>query len=289
MSAAAAVMGAIARSRGSAAVVQPGDFFSPAITPGSPAFTNTREFNTLAATEFDTANAEGWRAAGEGQSSNLSIVTDATAPLSPSNVHRLTYPANFGDGSSPSFPSAQYSEGFGDFACRGFYLRLIDKPSANFRGQASTTKRFFACIGDGGEASGSNDIFGRFPGVGRVSDLSFALNTQNRFGGARSWSRNVGSAGDDTIFRDDWNLIEVYVHLESAVGQSDAVIQVAVNGVLIIDIDDERLLDTGEDDFVWTHITLDATWGGEDGEVVNDDGGSSFTLDTDHAVIMGVL
>jgi hypothetical protein len=257
-------------------------FYSPAIQPVGWTELSARGWNDLAANEFDSAGAEGWSAAGEGQASNLSIVSDATAPTSPNNVMRTTYPTGFADGRSPCFPGPQLISPFSG-GYKGLYYRAVVKPSSGFQGQASITKLGFMWCGDGGAGSGTNRFFFRLAGVGTVNPLSLALNVQGGFGDARSWSRNVGSAGDDEVVRGEWNLIEWRVQFESAIGQSDAIVRAAVNGVQIIEVTNERFLDPGEGAFTWTMLTLDRTWGGEDGETV----GTEFYYDEDHTVVLG--
>lgn len=257
---------------------------SAVIVPSGAVLLSAREWNTLAANQTDSANSEGWNPAGEGQSSNVSIVTDATAPISPSNVFRTTYPSGFAGGSSPVFPGPGYDAGFST-AYRGLYYRGRIKPSAAFQGHTENiTKLGFLWCGEGGAGTGSNDFYMKLSGVGTVNPLLFSLNTQNRQGGARHWDRTLGSSGDDEIVRGEWNTIEVYIQFETSVGAGNGIVRAAVNGTQIIEVTNENFRKTGEDDLAWTRFKLDRTWGGS-GDTTTDE----FYLDEDHSVLMGVL
>ena len=69
----------------------------------------------------------------------LTIVQDATAPISPSNVIRVTYPTGFVAGSAPGHAGVY----FGPTGYKTFYIRFAAKLSLNFYGQQSSYSKFF--------------------------------------------------------------------------------------------------------------------------------------------------
>jgi hypothetical protein len=83
---------------------------------------------------FDALNEPGWSDDG---GPYMSIVADATAPESPSNVLRLHMPAGFGEGAGP---------GSGDKSIasyRTLYVRYSGKFSSNWQGSSSGVDKTF--------------------------------------------------------------------------------------------------------------------------------------------------
>lgn len=85
--------------------------------------------------QFNALNEGGWS---DGGGANMSIVTDATAPESPSNVLDMHMPAGFGEGGGP---------GSGDFTIsanyRTLYVRYSAKFSSNWFGSSSAIDKTF--------------------------------------------------------------------------------------------------------------------------------------------------
>jgi hypothetical protein len=93
-------------------------------------FIDERPFNSLA--ENAAPHSPAWDT-----DNTLSIVQDATAPISPSNVIRATYPAGFRSGSAPGHAGVLLP------AYRTLYVRFAAKLSANWQGEDSGYSKLF--------------------------------------------------------------------------------------------------------------------------------------------------
>jgi len=100
--------------------------------PAGMTFIDQRPFNTL--DENASPHSPAWDT-----DSTLTIVQDATAPISPSNVIRVTYPTGFVAGSAPGHAGVY----FGPTGYKTFYIRFAAKLSLNFYGQQSSYSKFF--------------------------------------------------------------------------------------------------------------------------------------------------
>jgi uncharacterized protein YjdB len=86
---------------------------------------------------FDALNEAGWNDQ-EDTNGGLSIAQDATAPTSPSNIGRMTYPTGFVAGSAPA--NAGMSTGT---SYHTLYVRFAAKLSSNWYGQAAGFSKYF--------------------------------------------------------------------------------------------------------------------------------------------------
>ena len=211
-------------------------------------------FNTL--TNSDQSEAFLWT-----DNLGMSIVTDATAPQSPSNVIQEQYPAGFSGGSASGSIEYDHIQDMVAGATK-LYLAMWYKLSANFQGQSTATNKLFLLWYANVPA-----IFISNEGVG-AGTLTVTPRIQHNSLDARdNLPQNVGSAGDATCVRGQWNLLEL-VLLMNTPGTKNGTWQQWLNGKMTHNYTDVGFAATG-DPHVWQFIGLDPIWGGLGDTVTN--------------------
>ena len=213
---------------------------------------------------FNSLTADGWRI----ESSNPTLTTDATAPISPSGIVRATYSAGFGSGSAPWAVERALST-----RPTSLYYRFAVKHSANFQGQGSATNKLGFVWIDGGP-----DFFVSAEGTGS-GNLVVTARIQGT-GDSREYLRpNQGPSG--VIARGSWHTVEVEL-ISNTPGVSNGTVRVWLDNVRIIEYTDVRFSGAGETNY-WEVISLYPIWGGGTGQSVS----STMTIDFDHIYVSG--
>ena len=227
--------------------------------PSGMTFIDERAFNTL--TENDTPHTPYW------VSSGGTIVQDATAPHSPSNVIRATYTAGAPGGSGPM---STLVEGQG-ISNRVLYVTWAGKYSSNFYGHLTGVNK--------------QTYFGANGGVGQVYFEAYGVGT-NRL------APNIvlqASLATDGVFdpnlvpgavvpRNQWFYIEIVLTGNTA-GNADGSVDWFINGVHVGNRSGLIFTTAATS---WDRFQFDPIWGG-----IGDTVPATMTLDLDHIYLSG--
>ena len=210
----------------------------------------------------------GWsHSEGDGVSS---IISDATAPHSPSSVGRITYPVGLQSGSNPGrlTRSIPFANCVRVYWC--FYFRI----SANWDGDGSSTNKVIWTYADG-----QNDQFISMEGSG-AEDLILNLRLQNSHPGGRDdHLPNLGPTGE--IVRGQWHLIELDMVMNTP-GNQDGQFHAWIDGVKTHEYLDAGIIESG-DTRQWTAVYWNPYWGGNTGATIQE----AQHMDLDHLYISG--
>lgn len=211
---------------------------------------------TLAERSF-TSISEGWGNAG------LTLASDASAPMSPASVLRVTYPAGYAGGSAPGYAEATFS------GSRVLYLTYWAKLSANFYGHpTSFNKQLYTWANNAPlfflDASGT--------GTGKLVPKAVLQGTP----ADAVLLPNLDTAA--VIPRGRWYNVEVLLTGNTS-GLSNGAVDWWVDGVHVGSVAGRRFT-TGTTS--WDILTFRPVWGGQGGTVP-----ATMTLDMDHIYISG--
>ena len=197
----------------------------------------------------------------------LSIISDSTAPHSPSNAIRAFYPAGMSGGSAPGHAGTTFSGGY-----KTIYVTYWAKYSANFYGHISNyTKQFY--MGANGQPGQIFTLVSASPGdaplVPRVC-LQSALGTDGIF-----LPNLVPGA---VVPRGQWFYME-FVLTGNTAGNADGSVDWYMNGVHVGSKSGLKITTTAT---AWTLLSFDPVYGGTGGTVPADQ-----WLDIDHVYLSG--
>lgn len=221
---------------------------------------------------FDALDEDGWTDGG-GINSNpqtISIEVDATAPNSPSNVGRTTYPTGH-PGSGSSSRTARWSDGFTtlDTAGQQIYIEFWFKISSNFYGHTGGQNKIFyigqPVIFEYGYSSGAsggsgNDamywVLALQGGVTRNLDYNDADNEVSP------------SAAQATVTRNVWHHVEILMEMNTP-GVANGSAHLWANGVKILQFTGNMniLAASGDYSFI-NNLAWHPIYGGQNGESV---------------------
>lgn len=208
------------------------------------------------------------------QGGTIAIVSDPTAPESPSNVAQIAYTG--GGGSGSSFGLAQLGPNIVHaIDYKKLYHRYYLKVSSNFYGHSTGTNKicFYWTHTDGTGAQ----FFGRLVGTGAAT-LYYEMGMQGGWDPDNGRTRLQPSPAF-AFERDRWYVIEESFALNTP-GMANGVCQVWIDGVLVIDEDDIRLV---QDDELaeFYQVQWSPTWGGGVGDIVP----ATFYMWMDHSYV----
>lgn len=232
-----------------------------------------------------TGGSEGWDGV-ESSYSLLSIVADATAPVSPAGVMRFSYPAQTVAAGTTFSPGVTQTQGFasavhGSLRYRRLYARFWFKLGAGFQNHTTGTKLMFFR---------SSEINGaKFEPIiaiqGQAGSARLVFNLQGTQDNARgTLLPNLNTTlGDISSMRaDTWYRVEVLLQMNSAYGVADGVLRGWLDGVEFFALRDVRFLRDGVNPYVWDNVHVSPTWGGQGGTIT---AGWSWYLD--HLYVSG--
>src|SRR3954471_16634535 len=167
--------------------------------PASLSLVTQRSFSTRASTVFDTAGSQGWAT---DERTYLNIVDDAAAPVSPTKVGELTWPAGLRNG-EPGQLWYNFRSGY-----RTVYAALWVKLSSNFQGNASNYNQM-AVMWQAGQPRVILQLQGRGSGT-LTPTIVFNSTSDSR--------QRLTAAQPVTVSRGAWHLWEVVARINT-VGQ----------------------------------------------------------------------
>lgn len=194
------------------------------------------------------------------QNGGAYISQDPTAPLSPSNVMTMRYPAGSGGGGSPSIVYYILNGGNG---VGELYIGYWWKPSDPWQGhQHNINKIAFTTT----NANGSfiQMMYGPPGGPYRLMTSMELYNTDNShlgngFGDIGGTWQLFGNASGGTITLGKWHRIEVYAKRSSTPTSRDGVMKWWVDGVLV-----GNYVNANYPTAPWVEFQFSPTWGGGD-------------------------
>lgn len=202
---------------------------------------------------FDTDPEDSW---GAFSNSNASIVSDGTAPKSPSNVGRATYPEGHPGGTASHSCSLVWSRDKGISVMTTVYIHYWVKYSSNWQGHDSGVNKLLFVKGqENGNLLNSPIIMTKGFNTG---PLRLEIRTQSLHFPNRNLLENVGSVN---MTRDQWHEIEIILVMNSADGVADGEAHGWVNGTKVIEYTDVIHGDSAESS-TWRAIHWNPTWGG---------------------------
>jgi len=227
--------------------------------PAGMTFIDERPFNSV--TEGDSPHAPFWFMAGG------SIVSDATAPQSPGNVIRATYPTGF-IGGSASMQTGVEGQGISN---RTFYITWWAKYSSNWFGHLTGVNKqcYFAANGSAGQA------FFEANGVG-INALRPVMVLQSGYATDATFYPNLVPGA--TVPRNKWFNVEI-VLVGNTAGNSDGSFDWYIDGVHVGHASGLLITPTATG---WDRFNFDPIWGGA-GDIIP----ATQTLDLDHVYLSG--
>jgi hypothetical protein len=219
-----------------------------------------RPFDTVA--EHDSPHVPAWDPF---NAADLSIVTDGTAPKSPSNVMRETYPASFPDGSAHGATGFTFGGSY-----RTLYMSWWCKYSSNFQGHNSgVNKQWYIWTND------TEVMYFEVDGIG-AGALTPQIVTQGTLTDG-VWSPGIVPSAHFT--RGAWDYVEVAVTGNTA-GVANGLVDWYLNGV---HVGSKTGLQFNAAATSWQQFDFNPVWGGSTGDTVVNE----MYLDWDHFYISG--
>jgi hypothetical protein len=228
-----------------------------------------RSWNVIATWPTDPSAENGWDSI-EGKSdivspnpNTLTIFSDPTAPISPSNVAQIMYPSGAAGGGSFTVAQRKWSV---NLRYNQLYIRYYLKVSSNFEGHSTTTNKIFhywITGNSGSDPDGGNRVFDRIVGSGSDSILDFQIGLQ---GVPDTRSQLTGSIGTCTFNRDQWYQIE-NLFIANSPGVANGIVRTWINGVKVIDYNNVEILSGSDIAPAWVEAQWSPTWGGGGGHL----------------------
>lgn len=217
-------------------------------------------FTPLTDRGFNSITEDGWGlVAASGSVTNLSVVTDTTAPHSPPNVGRVRYPVGFAGGGEPC---NAYRQALGRklYFCKSFMF------SSNWQGHPTLTNKIMHYHLDSnsknkiftlGYGSGSDPLLPAFGLQGLASSYNF--NAQGGAGGTQATGWCLPNQGKPAqLTRGKYATWEAVMDLGTP-GNADGSIQWWIDGVLVGSYVNIPLVVTTNS---YTQLEWAPTWGG---------------------------
>jgi hypothetical protein len=229
--------------------------------PSGMTLIDQRPFNSLA--EHASPHVPAWDT-----DNSLSIVQDATAPISPSNVIRVTFPAGFHSGAAPGHTGVKFT------GYKTLYVRFDVKLSSNWQGEDSGfSKYFYAWI------NGSGDFFFASNGVGSapLQPYSMLQSLVTFPNGNGNWGPNLVPSA--RIIRGQWQTYE-FVLVANSAGTADGSVDTFLDGVHITHVGGIQWTSGGG---TWDTFEFRPIWGGTGSTLVQ----STQTMDMDNVYLSG--
>ena len=235
--------------------------------PSGMTFIDQRPFNTLA--ENAAPHVPYW----DTDDPPLTIVQDSTAPISPPNVIRVTYPTGFVAGSAPGHAGVVFT------GYKTFYMRFAAKLSLNFYGQQSSFSKFFYVWQNGSSLEG---FFFAAHGTGMEPLDPYAM-LQGiagfpTVGGTLTGNLAPNLVPTARIIRGQWQIYE-FVFVGNSAGTADGSVDWYLDGVHVGSVGGIQWT-AGAATF--NQMDFRPVWGGAGGTVP-----ATMTMDWDHVYMSG--
>jgi uncharacterized protein YjdB len=230
--------------------------------PAGMTLIDQRPFNSLA--EHAAPYSPAWDT-----DTSLSIVQDATAPISPNNVIRVTYPAGYHSGSAPGHAGVPFTT-----PVKTLYIRFAAKLSLNWQGEDSGfCKYFYAWI------NGSGDFFFASNGIGSSPLQPYSmLQAVTVFPqGNGNWGPNLVPSA--RIIRGQWQTYE-FILVGNTAGTADGSVDAYLDGVHTTHVGG---IQWTSGDGKWDTFEFRPIWGGTGSTLVQ----QTQTMDWDHVYLSG--
>lgn len=240
--------------------------------PSSMGMTNivNRGFNTKAAASGDrgtgsfpdkVGGSEGWDDI-ERNYANLSVTTDSTAPFSPSNVWQTRYQTSQTANNAPATSQTQNFTGtvHGSKQYGQWYNRVGLKLSSNYQVNATNNKLWFH---RSTQLSGATSRSEPFLLLNRNGGFQLGVNFQGCPDNARTFNSGTSNGrylSSQYLTPNRWYIIETYLKMDSSAGAGDGIFRCWVDGALVIDLNDVKIMRTNTN--YWDQFHLNSTWGG---------------------------
>lgn len=235
--------------------------------PSGMAVVSDRPFNAL--------HELGWDEPSNGQPlTNVAIMADATAPKSPVNIMRITYPAGFSGGSAP------WDADSPSFLYKTVYVSHWSRVSSNWEGHpgSSINKQYYLYTSTDVPSivivlhgSGTGPLQPFIEGQNIVTGGQGSADPQNP-----DWGPNLVPSAQVT--RGAWFHIEVVAAMNT-VGNADGYLDLWLDGVHVTHIAGINFQNSSPS---WRSLHLAPVWGGGGGTVKN-----TMTMDFDHLYFSG--
>ena len=232
----------------------------------APAGTGSNEpagFTFITSQSWDSIPSNGWYVDIGTLGNNMDLITDGTAPESPSGILRYAFSASFDDGGAAGSTEHTIIGG------TKVYRRIVFRHSANWVAHnTGTNKMAFIWLNN------SPMFFFNANGTGAgemVGDLTFQ-NSGMGIGGEIHFLPNLGSG---TLARGEWHTFETVIQ-SNTVGVADGWILGWIDGIATHDYQDLLMVTTGSN--TWEYVSVYPIWGGDNGSTP----GVDMTWDIDH-------
>lgn len=235
--------------------------------PSGMAVVSDRPFNAL--------HELGWDEPSNGQSlTNVAIMADATAPKSPVNIIRITYPAGFTGGSAP------WDGDSPGFLFKTVYVSHWSRVSSNWEGHPGSgiNKQYYLYTSTDVPSivivlagSGTGPLRPYIEGQNIVAGGQGSADPQNP-----DWGPNLVPSAQVT--RGAWFHIELVAAMNT-VGNADGYLDLWLDGVHITHVAGIKFQDSSPS---WRSLHYAPVWGGGGGTVKN-----TMTMDFDHIYFSG--
>jgi hypothetical protein len=206
---------------------------------------------------------------------SVTLLTDASAPQSPSNTLRYTYPSGYDSDNGPGLRECVFGEFYDSI-----YTCLWLRPSVTWEDHPSgINKLFYWTTRNTPEQNGTALLNLRFSGANPVR---FDIITQNPNAPDQVTYQTSGF----TPLLGEWHRIEVLQERTSGIlgrVRMWASNESNVTSVLCMDETGVQLTDDEETTLVWRGVNFDPVWGGNTAVSTRE-----FTLDYDHMILSGV-
>jgi uncharacterized protein YjdB len=227
--------------------------------------------NTITERPFSAIMEDSWSmVAASGCTCNFSIVSDPTAPKSPSSIGQILYPAGFSAGGEPvnvyTVLSPQY---------KTLYVGIWLKMSSNFQGNPTLVNKMIHLF-TGGSNHVVPTIWGSGNGMLQAGVLLQGVVTDGKGQSASNLYPNLGPTGE--IHRGQWHHLE-YVFVGNTSGTANASAEWWLDGVKVGSYTNMEYVSGNS---VWEQLAWAPTWGGVTGTVT-----SAMTESFDHIRVSG--
>lgn len=206
---------------------------------------------------------------------SVAILSDASAPESPSNSLRWTYPIGFDSDNAPGYRECVFGEDYSSL-----YTCIWLRPSETWEDHVSgVNKLFYWTARNTSEATGTSFLSMFFNAT--PAPTAFRFVTQNP-----GDDQVIYTTSGFTPLLGEWHRIEVLQERTSGITGRVRIWcanETNPSAVLALDEAGVVLTDAGETNVAWAGIVANPYWGGNAGIATQE-----FTLDFDHLVITGV-